>query len=264
MSIRKHYLSRCIIKNFQENDNGTFYEYDCLRGTFQTRNISKLFAGYHYWSDRFETILGTKYENELALVLTKYAHCPIEYEYTLGKERLVCPQYNGMQIHDENERKILSKLLFQQILTQQKNSLPDEKAPEDVLEAFFSSEGLELQYPVIFEIARGFNMPPLILVDGIVFIFIAPCKEKDKLGHVCFMCPISSNRLIIWGDKADCDFFAMKYRDINYLNLCMIERQSKECRIASQNKEYIIWLSKRIQKFDSHENVKITSCRKSP
>lgn len=264
MTTRQHYLSRCVIKNFQENESGTFFEYDCLTETMQARNINKLFAGYRYWSKNIETVLSEKYENDLALVLRKYASCPIEYSYTIGKDSIICPQFNGFQIHDENERKILSKLLLQQVLVQQMNASPEEKTPEDFLESVFSYDGLELQYPVIFEIAQGFQMPPLILVDGIVFIFIAPCVEKDKLGHACFMCPISSKRFIIWGTEEDCNFFAYKYRNIDYLNLCMIEQQSKECRIASQNKEYIIWLSKRIANFNSQEKVKVTSCRKSP
>ena len=261
MSTRQHYLSQCYIKNFAKVGHETFFEYDCVSKTFQTRNIKKLFAGYRYWSDTFEVGLSIKYENELANILKKLANYPIKRQVFISRDKLIIPEFLCVQIVDESDRRSISKLLLQQILIQQKSSDSSDKIPEDQLEAIFFSEGIDLGCPVLFEITQESNMPPLLLIDSIFFSFIAPSMDKEKLGNLCFVCPISSNRLVIWGNDEDCNFFARKYADINYLNLCRIEQQEKKCRIASQNNEYLVWLSNRIHQFDSRESTRITACR---
>ncbi len=257
MSSLQHYLSRCIIRNFVTKSNNTFFEYDCVSGKLSPKNLNKLFAGYRLWSEKFEETLGREFENKLAPVLKKYANCSIKTNYTIGLKSIEIPQFSGFQINDENDHKILSKIIFQQVLLcQRDNNLEEEK-----ISRFFENESLKIQYPVLFEIARAIYHPPLILVDGMVFTFLAPDKNISKIGHVCFMCPISTNRFIVWGNQDDCDFFAKKYSNINYLNLCMIEQQDKQCKIASQDKDYIIWLSSHIRLFNSGENIKIKAIR---
>lgn len=59
---------------------------------------------------------------------------------------------------------------------------------------------------------------------------------------------------MFWGDKEDFNYFTNKYQIIDYLNLYRIEQHNKKCRIASQNKQYIESLAKRIPLFNSGEN----------
>jgi hypothetical protein len=118
-------------------------------------------------------------------------------------------------------------------------------------------------YPAVFTTHPLVVKDPLIITDGMPFLFMAPDQDKAKLGHMCFMFPISETRFFIWGNKRDCDFFIRKFCNITYLNLCRIEQQGKKCRIASQNIDYLNKLIPMIDIFNSGEQIKISSVRDS-
>lgn len=260
MATLQHYLSRCYIRNFITEENDTFFEYDCARKKITPKNYNKLFASYRNWSDDFEQVLGKNFENFLGPVLKKYSNASVKTNYILGPKSIEISQFSAFQIQDEADREVLSKLLYQQFLIQQLGTDTDRKAPEHILSDIFK-KGVKLQYPILIENKSNTSIFPYILMDGIMFTFIAPDKNISKLGHVCFVCAISPSRLLLWGTEIDYYFFCKKYQNNNYFNLCCIEQQGKTCKIASQNKEYITFLSKAVEAFKSGENVKIRASR---
>ncbi len=261
MSALQHYVSRCILKNFITENNETFFVYDCNNRTLTPKNIHKLFANYRSWSDKFEKTLDQKFENLLGPVLNKYVGYQFKKSYIIGRKSIEIPQFLAMQIQDESDRRIISKMFYQNILMQQQNLTEDEKTPENILDSIFEGNESRLQYPLLLETQTDTAKMPYILVDGMIFYFIAPDKNISKLGHFCFVCPISPSRLILWGDERDFEFYIKKYWNINYFNLCCIEQQNKNCKIASQNKEYIKWISGKVDSFKSGEKVIIRASR---
>lgn len=261
MATLQHYLSRCILRNFITEDNETFFVYDCASQTFVQKNLNKLFANYRSWSEKFEKILDQKFENLLGPVLKKYVSYQFKKNYIIGRKSIEIPQFSAMQIQDESDRRIISKMFYQNILMQQQNLSEEKKTPESILNAIFEGNEPSLQYPLLLETQSDTTKAPYILVDGIIFYFLAPDKNISKLGHLCFACPISPSRLILWGDERDFNFYISKYWNINYFNLCCIEQQGKKCKIASQNREYIKWISERVESFKSGEKVVIRASR---
>ena len=261
MATLQHYLSRCIIRNFITEENNTFFEYDCAKKILTPKNYNKLFASYRNWSDDFEKVLGKNFESFLGPALKKYSTTFIQTNYVIGPKSIEVPQFSGFQIQDEADRQVLSKLLYQSILLQQLGADEGRKAPEHILNSIFSDKGLEVQYPILIETKSNTSIFPYILLDGIMFTFIAPDKNISKLGHVCFVCAISPSRLLLWGSEMDYYFFCKKYQNTNYFNLCCIEQHGKKCKIASQNRDYVLWLSKAVESFRSGENIIIRSAR---
>lgn len=263
MSTRQHYLSQCIITNFIIRDDHTFYEYDCGKEELRIKNARKLFSDFRLWSSEFESILDSHFENELGPILKTFATCTVKRGVRFGPQSMREAQFNGFQINDEEMCKTLSKLFFQQILIHFKSKSDNADQMENVMKTAFSGDGLSLQYPILVEINPLVKWPPLILIDGMFFLFAAPDNDKSKLCHISFMFPISESRMLIWGDINDYKFFARKFKNITYLNLCRIEQQGKVCKIASQNQEYLKLLIGKINYFNSGEKIRISSARDS-
>ena len=70
-----HYLSQCISKNFIQNDNNTFWQYDCSRRILQQKNITKLFSRRRVWGQQFEKMINTHMENDIAPILKRFSNC---------------------------------------------------------------------------------------------------------------------------------------------------------------------------------------------
>lgn len=262
MATRHHYLSRCIIENFITQDNKTFLEYNCELKTSRARNIDKLFAKFRSWDPWFEVELSRNFEDELAPVLKKYCEVEVFQPHfkLLGNELVVYPM-SGFQIEPSYDRGIISRLINQQILIQLSKRSHRSGVPDEATISLFSKNSSLLMHPAIFETNPLLVKEPLIIVDGMPFLFMAPAKDPTKLCKLCFMFPISETRFFIWGSSEDCEFFVKKYRNITYLNLCRIEQQDKKCGIASQNFEYLSKLIPLIDSFNSGEQIKIELIR---
>lgn len=260
MSKRQHYLSRCIMRNFISKEGEPFWEYDCATGATREKSIKTLFSNYHLWSDDFETTLANDFENLLAPLFRDLSIRVINRQHIIGPHSIEESQYNGMQIQDDKEREILSKLLFQQILLQMNNGF-NTKNSERLMSVTYQEKGLNLQYPILVEINPFLTTPPILLMDAMFFMFIAPTRKIDKIGNICYMFPINERRYIIWGTAEDAEYFTRKYCDIHKLNLCRIEQQSKQCRIATQNKEYLEFVTRTYEKFRSKDEIRIVAIR---
>jgi hypothetical protein len=226
------------------------------------KNIDNLFAKFRSWDPWFEVELSRQFENELAPVVKKYAQIEIEQSSLSidGKNITVYPM-SGYQIQSLKDREIISSLIYQQILIQLSKRSHRSGVPDEKIITLFSRRKSLFMYPAIFEINPLIIKEPLIITDGMPFLFAAPAKDSAKLCKICFMFPISETRFFIWGSKEDCDFFVRKFWNITYLNLCRIEQQDKKCGIASQNFEYLNKLIPLIDCFNSGEQIKIESIR---
>ena len=262
MATRQHYLSKCIIENFIKQDNKTFLEYNCELKTSRTRNIDKLFAKFRSWDPWFEVELSRNFEDELAPVLKKY--CEIEIfqpPFELSGNNLTVYPMSGFPIETLDDRIIISRLIYQQILIQLSKRSHRSGVTDEATISLFSKNSSFLMHPVIFETNPLIVKEPLIITDGMPFLFVAPAKDPTKICKICYMFPISETRFFIWGNSQDCDFFVKKFCNITYLNLCRIEQQEKKCGIASQNFEYLNLLIPLIDNFYSGEQIKIESIR---
>lgn len=259
-----HYLSQCISKNFMTQKGEPFWEYDFGRKMGpQVKGIERLFAGRRLWGQELEKTIGAELENQLSGIISRLASEPINRYRHIDKNRINELEFNGYVIESREERRILSKLILQTFLMQRNNVQEEDINADDILRDFFHEVDLSDKMNVcLSEINPLMCHPPLILLDGMLFLFIVPEKRagdkgrgKDKkvLGHICFMFPISTERFLLWGNKEDMDYFALRYRNIDYLNLCRIEQQGKRCRAATQDKQYLESLIERVPRFDSGE-----------
>ena len=262
-----HYLSQSISRNFlKQGSPQTFYEYDYTDGVFRTKNIKRLFASYKPWGQVFETILSGKlYEDSLAPLLRDLSSLPIEKYHVIGKNSMEERQFNGIPIENENQVNLLNKLILQTVLFQRSNESPDSKT-EDMLSQIYASH-FDLGYKIaLLEINPLYPSQPMLLIDNMPFIFLCPDTKKANSRHACFMFPISERRFLLWVSFGqDIDFFCMKYRNITYLNLCRIEQQNFQCRIAlaqnTHNQNYLKFLVASSKNFNSHELNPISAQR---
>lgn len=262
-----HYLSQMISRNFTAKDGPrTFLQYDFSIAKAEIRNIKNLFSRYKPWGQNLENVLsGDSYENRLAPLLKELAHCPISKRKILGAHGLIEAQFNSVVIEDEKKKDLLSKLLLQNFLLQ-RSSKKTEGNSDLMLSQIFDVGIRFASNLLLVEINPRYICPPLILTDGMVFLFICPDKTQKSLGHFGFMFPISEKRFLLWVSNADdSGFFCAKYRNINYLNLCRIEQHDKKCIVAlsktKQNEWYLQSLVRQISSFSSNEAIAIRTER---
>ncbi len=268
-----HYLSQCISKNFMVKESEPFWEYDFDRNMGpRMKGLERLFAGRRLWAQELEDTIGAEMENRLSGLIKRLAEEPVKRYQSIGKTSINELQFNGYVIESEEERRILSKLILQTFLMQRNNAREENKNLDHILKEFFKQMDFSDKMNIaLLEINPLWYHPPLILVDGMLFSFFVPEKvdrrkdnkdNKESIGHLCFMFPISTERFLIWGNKTDADYFVMRFQNIDYLNLCRIEQQDKKCKIATQDKIYLESLIKRVPGFDSGEGaVRITAER---
>jgi len=264
---KNHYLSQCISKNFIQNGNKTFWQYDCLEGgAIKSKNIANLFSKRRLWGQELEDTLGRQMENQISPILQHFSECFLERKRIPGPTGFVEPQFNGIFVENEENRKILSKLLLQLILLQRSSEAQPDPEIEEMLIRFFSLDSNIMKMPLaLIEINPLMNAPPLILTDGMLFTFAAPTTKKNSLGQINFSFPINPQRLLIWGELKVIDYFVAKYKNIHHLNLCRIEQLEKRCIIASQDKKYLEMLVSVIPHFNSGEkSIQISALRDWP
>lgn len=187
-----HYLSQCISINFAEGyQPKTFWEYNPITKELRPKNINRLFAKRRAWGQELESVIADGFENKLGPILKKYAECEIQRGKVLGPKGIHEVQFNGFVIQNESEKSILSKLLCQTLLLQISNaSLHGEE--EATLSKIFHSQADFSQTLILslFEVNPRLNCPPLVLLDGMTYIFIVPDNDGKHIGHVGFMFPI--------------------------------------------------------------------------
>lgn len=261
---RNHYLSQCISKNFITEGNKMFWQYDCSgKKQIVAKNITRLYSELRIWNQELEDCLSHSWENELAEDLKYLVNKKMQRVMIPGREGFVVPQFHIEPITDVNMEKRLSKLIFQTILLQRKNAKEKDIQIEKNIKEFYERD-FSMKLPVsLVEINPIVPYyPPLILVDGMLFIYYIPHanKKNGTSGHIAFMFPISTKRMLIWGNREALDYFCQEYQNIHYLNLCRIEQQNKKCKIATQNKQYMEILVPQIDGFYSkagHVQIKI-------
>ena len=262
-----HYLSQMITRNFlPKNGLHTFWMYDPSREKLETRNINRLFSKYRPWGQEFEELLsGNQYENRIAPLLKELNQKTMERGRILTRTGVEEPQFNAVSITDKIEYNLLSKLIFQIVLLQRSRE-KSEPETEKIIKELFERD-LNIHFNILLvEIHPLYICPPLILTDGMLFLFICPDDRRGNLGHMGFMFPISEKRFLLYiSNKDDFIFFCRKFRNINYLNLCRIEQHEKKCVIAlaktEQNEAYMKHLIREIPFFKSHEPVSIRTTR---
>ncbi len=260
----QHYLAKCMIKNFIQRNSEPFWQYDCSKGgPIKPRNIATLFAKQRIWGQEFENSIGRHMENRIAPILKRLAECSIERIRIPGPIGFVEPQFNGIHIDSKEDCAMLSKLMLQFVLLQRSNEGQPDSEIEKALTPFFRYDNVIMEIPLfLMEINPLMNAVPLILTDGMTFVFVIPTIKNNALVQVRFAFPINPQRLLIWGTPPDIEFFAAKYANIHFLNLCRIQQLDKKCTIASQNKEYLERLIPIIPHSDSgDDSIRISACR---
>jgi len=257
MSVTKknHYLSQCIIKNFCSDSNRTFWVYDCKKGgDIYQRNITNLFYGRHLWGQGVKDSIHDNFEECIAKDLKEVLTWEIRAPIIPGPNGLTQPQFSCKVIENEGMRKNLNKLILQSMLVQARVAKGRNNDIVDHINDFFSNntKGLDSMLTLV-EVHPDAMFPPLILTDLLMFMFAVPIVY-GRGAHLCFCVPISTTRMLIWGSMQDLSYFLNKYQNINYLNLCRIEQQSKECLIASQDKNYLTTIVPQIVTFNSGEH----------
>lgn len=258
-----HYLSQHISKNFRVNMGMPFWEYDCATqiGPKQ-RSLERLFATRNLWDQQMEDTISNAFENDLARELKLLVSCSIERKRIITCKDMVEPQFNGIIIKETERRKLLGKLFLQTAFLQRSNAKEKDNNVEKLAIRFLTSDIVINMNVVLAEINPLFKFPPLILVDGMLFIvFVPETKNKEKLGHISFFFPISTKRFLFWGGKDDFDYFAYKFQNIDFLNLSRIQQHDKKCKIATQDIEYLKSLIGLMKNFSINEKVSIISSR---
>jgi len=258
-----HYLSQHISKNFRVNNGMPFWEYDCATQIGPKQRSSKrLFAARNLWGQRMEDTINNEFENDLARELKLLVSCPIKRERVLTCKGMEEPQFNGIIINETERRKLLGKLFLQTVFLQRSNAKEkDNNAEKSVIQFLKGNLAIDMNV-VLVEINPLFKCPPLILVDGMLFLVLIPeTKNKEKLGHISFFFPISTRRFLFWGGKDDFNYFVLKFQNINFLNLSRIQQHNKKCKIATQDIEYLERLIVLMKNFPINEKVSIISSR---
>ena len=265
-----HFLSQSISKNFiPYGASNTFLQYNPISQNMKPVNIKKLFSKKYIWSQEFEELLnGNNYENKLAPILKELATQDMERGVNYTDQCIQMAQFNATQICEAEQRQFLDKLILQIMLLQMSNGVSDSAQMQEVLRQVYT-HGIQPQLNLLLvEVNPLGNYPPLILTDGMLFHFLAPDLQKQSLGHVCFMFPISEQRFLLWVSQLqDYYFFCQKYADINFLNLSRVEQHDKKCKIAlhknERNEQYLKDLIEQIETFSSGERVAIRSAREA-
>ena len=256
-----HYLSQCISINFLSNDKPkTFWEYNPETGKTVPKNIEKLFARRRSWGQELEEVLsGNSYENKMGPLLKELSQKKMKRLRVFGPTGIREVQFNAEEIENSEHTKLLSKLLLQIALLQRSVKSPDEEV-EKVLREIFASDGIAINmHLLLVEINPLMPSPPLVLIDGMTFHYIVPDLTGKTAGHGCFMFPISERRFLLWiSKKEDYTYFAAKYKNIHYLNLCRISQHEKKCRVACANKEYLEQLVQNMSLFNENSKMPIT------
>lgn len=258
-----HYLSQHISKNFRVNKGMPFWEYDCATqiGPKQ-RSLERLFAARNLWDQLMEDTISNAFENDLARELKLLVSCSIERKRITTCKGMVEPQFNGIIIEETERIKLLGKLFLQTAFLQHSNAKEKDNNAEKLPIRFLTSD-MDLNMNVVLvEINPLLTSPPLILIDGMLFIvFIPEKRNKERLGNFSFFFPISTKRFLFWGGKEDFDYFVYKFQNIDFLNLSRIQQHDKKCKIATQDIEYLKSLIGRIKNFSINEKVSIISSR---
>lgn len=256
-----HFLSQCILKNFLPPDERkSLWVYDCNRkNTVYRRNIKDLFASNNIWGQPLEKLLSSdQYESRLGPLLIELNSRKIDILHKNDDGQLECSEFNAIPIDKKEEQSLLSKLVLQTFLMQKANGAA---TPDEHLEDLFS-RSLNIGRPLLVEISPPFQNTPLIITDGMLFIFLTPDDSPRTLARLGFFFPISPKRFLLWiTKKNDLDFFAQKYSNITYLNLCRIEQHDKLCTVACGNETYLKKLIPLICSFKSGDTVKISTTR---
>lgn len=259
-----HYLSQCISINFVEGYNPkTFWEYNPTTKEIRPKNINRLFAKRRAWGQGLESVIADDFENKLGPILKKYAECKIQRGRILGSKGIAEVQFNGFIIQNKSDKSTLSKLLCQTLLLQKSNTSPDEESESKLSEIFHSpADFTQTLMLSLFEVNPRLNCPPLVLLDGMTFVFLVPENDGNNIGHIGFMFPISESRLLLWTSrKEDMSYFAKRFMDIHSLNLSRINQHDKKGRIASANREYLSKLIQDIDSFTEQGSVQIKTER---
>lgn len=255
-----HYLSQCISINFLPNDKSkTFWQYNPETREIVPKNIEKLFARRRSWGQELEEVLaGNSYENKMGPLLKELSQKNMERLRIFGPTGIKEVQFNAEEIENSEHIKLLSKLLLQIVLLQRSAESPNEEI-EKVLRVFFGSNEIALNmHLLLVEINPKMSSPPLVLIDGMPFLYVVPDLTNKTSGHCCFMFPISERRFLLWiSKKEDYTYFAAKYKNIHYLNLCRISQHEKKCRVACANREYLEQLVQNMSLFNENSKIPI-------
>ncbi len=249
-----HYLSRFMANNFRTEKGKPLYTLNCMTGIVSNRNTSedKLFAKKHLWSQEIEDAFD-KMENHTASLIKEVLGMPFNVPSITGSMHSLNSRYKEIAVYLHQTQLLQISNRDTPLSFQEESSILNALNIEDVPNNI-GDVRLITYHPVIVK------DKPLIVFDNAFSVFLCPPHPQEKnAGSAAFFMPISESKLLFWGNNWQLYNFASKYPFPHKLNLYKILLENKECLCASQNKQYLDYLSKEYKFFQFKQTGSIPS-----
>lgn len=237
-TIRNHYLSRFFSNNFRVIKGNPLWLLDCKTGMVTNRKTREdfLFMKERAWSQSLEDAFGQKLENRINPLINSLLHFPYN----------VVTKNFCIESLDKKYNKLLNYCL-QTVMLQlsNRNNEQIEIKDETMIENFFEYDiNLinENAYLIRFNHLIFANMP-LVLLDNAVSMYLSPAVSTDLEYSCCYFMPISPYNIVFFGTSDQLRFFVSSNQNPHKINIYRILLEDKKCLVASQNKDYLKWLS---------------------
>jgi hypothetical protein len=246
-----HFLSRFFSNNFRTVENEPMWVLDCKTGSVSNRKTSenKLFAKRNAWAQSLEDAFGAV-ENQVSQLIASLLNAPYNVFQENIKIDTLSEKYNIMFNYT------MQTLMMQLSNT---NNLTDEYDLTMIETALkmTTEKSIFNHYKHPFLIRYNYHLyvnEPLVLIDNAVSIYIAPSIDSSSTKNsVCWFMPISPYFLAFAGLLHQLRFFLRYFPSPHKVNLYRILSEDKKCLVASQNKDYIKWISTEYKYFSFND-----------
>jgi len=234
-----HYVTRAFSENFRSIPGKPFYVLDCKTGSIQCKGLKTLFMKRHAWGDELERLFGDL-ENEVMPAIKRILGMPfpsftehVNVNYLQNKDCTTISRY------------------FQQILMMQIAYTPTICTNEEMLvKKCLENDSMKFGCSAVYirYNPRTFVDTPLALFDSIASFYLAPVLDGKQPSttlkfKLCLVIPISDYCMLFYGNTAFVNLFLVRFCNPHTFNLYRIVQENKECNLASQNGDYVKFLS---------------------
>lgn len=242
-----HYVTQAFSDNFRSNPGNPFYVFDCKTGSIQSKGLKTLFMKRHAWGDDLERSFGDL-ENEVmpaikTILFTPFASFPENID-------VHCFRSKGCSI--------ISRYFNQNLMLQLANEQHPAKQQELLVSELLKSNCLEFGNfaTYIRYNPRTFKDHPFALFDNVASFYLAPVPDerqptKASSYKLCLTLAISEYSLLFFGNAAYVERFLIRFSNPHIFNIYRIIQENRECKLASQNREYLQFLAKEHQYYSA-------------
>jgi hypothetical protein len=236
-------VSRFFSNNFRVIKGEPMWLLDCNNGKVTNRKTREdfLFMKPNAWDQSLEKSFGQKIENNIKPLIDSLLYAP----YSIVTKNM------NVESLDKKYNKLFSYVMQTTMLqlsnrNRNKNENHLQINDENMVEKFFEAE-ISTPYDYSFLIRfnhQMFENAPLVLIDNVMSIHVAPPNAGADLEYsCCFFMAISPYDLIFFGSPVQLDFFITSKQNPHIINIYRILLEDKKCLVASQDENYLKYLS---------------------